>query len=105
MVAGTNDAPGLFSITNGVFICAESCCARTRISTSTEPPAAEPRMKRMGFSGYAACAAAHPRARSRTARARITPQTLLHAGCKTVEQSRTAGRLEVVLAAAARAVR
>src|SRR5213080_4996195 len=61
IVPGTNDAPGLFSTTNATPICAESCCVRIRISTSTEPPGADGTMKRMGFSGYAACAASPKR--------------------------------------------
>src|SRR5918912_1269866 len=50
------EAPGLFSTTNGTFICCEICCTRMRISTSGEPPGAEGMTKRIGFSGYAACA-------------------------------------------------
>src|SRR5687767_15648756 len=63
IVPVTNDAPGLFSTTNPTPICADICCASTRIRMSTEPPAAEGRIMRIGFSGYAACAAGTAQAR------------------------------------------
>src|SRR4029078_7916506 len=61
IVPVTNEAPGLFSTTNPTPICADICCASTRIRMSTEPPAAEGRIMRIAFSGYAARAqtAAH----------------------------------------------
>src|SRR6185436_883421 len=59
IVPVTNDAPGLFSTTNPTPICADICCASTRIKMSTDPPAADGRIIRIGFSGYAACADAH----------------------------------------------
>src|SRR5437660_136302 len=58
MVPRTYEPPGLFSTTSGTFNCSESCCVRMRISTSGEPPGADGMMKRIGFSGYAALAAA-----------------------------------------------
>src|SRR5262245_52882037 len=64
IVPVTNDAPGLFSTTNPTPICADICCARTRIRMSTDPPAADGRIMRIGFSGYAACAVAHATART-----------------------------------------
>src|SRR3954470_14835587 len=57
MVPVTNDAPGLFSTTKGTPICADICCTRIRVSTSTEPPGADGTTKRIGFSGYATPAA------------------------------------------------
>src|SRR5678815_1621099 len=63
IVPGTYAAAGLFSTTNAMPICTESCCVRMRISTSGEPPGAEGTMKRIDFSGQAACAA--PKARNR----------------------------------------
>src|SRR5262245_36530725 len=51
-----NDAPGLFSTTKPTPICVDICCASTRMMMSTEPPAADGRIIRIGFSGYAACA-------------------------------------------------
>src|SRR6266852_4025157 len=70
IVPGTNEAPGLFSTTNATPICADSCCVRIRISTPTEPPGADGTTKRMGFSGYAACAGAANAASRTTARIR-----------------------------------
>src|SRR5262245_35375849 len=75
MVPRTNEAPGLFSTTNATFICVESCCVRILISTSTEPPAADGRTKRMGFSGYAAWAV--PLSRNATKRDRKVRIALL----------------------------
>src|SRR5436190_4950970 len=64
IVPVTNDAPGLFSTTKPTPICADICCASTRIRMSTEPPAADGRIMRIGFSGYAASAPAMAPARA-----------------------------------------
>src|SRR5438552_3399233 len=91
IVPGTNDAPGLFSTTNATPICAESCCVRIRISTSTEPPGADGTTKWIGFSGYAARAAS-PKMSSGTATREERPATATRpGGARTPRPRRSCG--------------